>query len=173
MRHVHNMLATPQDIPALNTLINSAYRGESAKKGWTHEALLLEGELRTDTDELARLMAQPEISFLTVRDAMGDILGCVCLTQKPQGLYLGMLTVQPDLQGGGIGKKLLALSDQHAKSLGISRIFMSVITVRSELIAWYERHGYQRTGEILPFLVDTKYGVPTQHLEFYVLEKWV
>jgi N-acetylglutamate synthase-like GNAT family acetyltransferase len=161
------------DIPALKALINSAYRGESAKKGWTYESDLLEGELRTDESELEALITNPSVTLLTYRNAASEIQGCVCLTQKPTGLYLGMLTVQPDLQGAGIGKKLLAAADDHAHALGVSRIFMTVFTVRGELLAWYERHGYQRNGTIVPFEVNHLYGVPTQHLEFYELEKRV
>ncbi len=159
------------DIPALKALINSAYRGETAKQGWTYESDLLQGELRTDEAEIEALLRDSSVTLLTCRNEQSQIQGCVCLTQKPAGLYLGMLTVQPDLQGAGIGKKLLAAADEHARSLGISRIFMTVFTVREELLAWYERHGYQRNGTIVPFEVNHLYGVPTQHLEFYELEK--
>jgi N-acetylglutamate synthase-like GNAT family acetyltransferase len=161
------------DIPFLKALINSAYRGETAKQGWTYESDLLQGVLRTDEAELEALIRNPSVALLTCRNESSQIQGCVCLTQKPEGLYLGMLTVQPELQGAGIGKKLLAAAEDHARALGISRIFMTVFTVREELLAWYERHGYQRNGTIVPFDINLLYGVPTQHLEFYELEKRV
>ena len=86
-------------------------------------------------------------------------------------IYLGMLTVSPALQDRGIGKKLLAAADEYAKQQHCSAIFMTVISVRSELIAWYERHGYKRTGETKPFPTDNRFGMTTQPLEFVVLEK--
>jgi len=83
-----------------------------------------------------------------------------------------MLSVAPNTQGKGIGKKLMAAAEDHARSLGIATIFMTVISVRKELIDWYVRHGYQLTGERKPFVVpDTRWGIPKQQLEFVVLEK--
>jgi ribosomal protein S18 acetylase RimI-like enzyme len=99
-------------------------------------------------------------------------LGMVMLKNQGDGLYLGMLTVAPDLQGGGIGKKLLYASETFAKEHGLPKIIMTVISVRTELVAWYERHGYIRTGEVKPFpMDDPKFGLPKQFLEFVVMEK--
>ena len=94
-------------------------------------------------------------------------------TKKESRLYLGMFSVSPAAQGKGIGKKLLAAADEYAKEHNCNSIYMTVITVRHELIAWYEKHGYQRTGKVLPFPVDERYGTPTQPLEMMVLEKQV
>ena len=82
-----------------------------------------------------------------------------------------MLTVSPGLQAGGIGKKLLSAAESYATSNHFNTIIMMVISIRTELIEWYERRGYQRTGEIKPFPKDPKFGLPKQHLEFVVLEK--
>ena len=82
-----------------------------------------------------------------------------------------MFSVSPLAQGKGIGKKLLAAADNYAREQSCSSIFMTVITVREELIAWYERNGYQKTGKVLPFPVDERSGIPTQPLEMLVLEK--
>ena len=82
-----------------------------------------------------------------------------------------MFSVSPLAQGKGIGKELLIAADHHAKKQNCSTIYMTVITVREELIAWYERNGYQKTGKVLPFPVDERYGIPTQPLEMLVLEK--
>jgi len=137
--------ATLQDIPALNILINSAYRGETSKKGWTTEANLLEGK-RTNEEELTETILNPKNTILKYTEN-GQIIGSVLLVEKEHQLYLGMLTVSPELQNSGIGKKLLAEAENHAKSLGLSSIVMTVISVREELIAWYKRHGYVDTGE--------------------------
>ena len=82
-----------------------------------------------------------------------------------------MFSVSPLAQGKGIGKKLLTAADDHAKEQNCSTIYMTVITARKELIDWYERNGYHKTGRVLPFPVDERYGIPTQPLEMLVLEK--
>ncbi|KQX15612.1 GNAT family N-acetyltransferase [Flavobacterium sp. Root420] len=162
--------ATLQDIPALNILINSAYRGETSKKGWTTEANLLEGK-RTNEEELMETILNPKNTILKYTEN-DKIIGSVLLVEKEHQLYLGMLTVSPELQNSGIGKKLLAEAENHAKSLGLSSIIMTVISVREELIAWYKRHGYVDTGEREAFpesgIHITVSEVP---LEFIYLEK--
>ncbi|TDO72730.1 ribosomal protein S18 acetylase RimI-like enzyme [Flavobacterium chryseum] len=162
--------ATLQDIPALTTLINSAYRGETSKKGWTTEAHLLEGK-RTTEEELTEIILDPKNTFLKFT-ANDKIIGSVLLVEKEHQLYLGMLTVSPELQNGGIGKKLLAEAENYAKALGLSSIIMTVVSVRAELIAWYKRHGYVETGEREPFPAsDIHINISEEPLEFIYLEK--
>lgn len=163
--------ATTKDIPELVPLINSAYRGEASKKGWTTEADLLVGAMRTDVAMLTELMSNPEATVLKITDAENKIVGSVYLDIQERGLYLGMLTVSPLLQAGGIGKKLMAASEVFAKENNCSSIFMNVISVRHELIAWYEKQGYYKTGETKPLPADNRFGVPTQPLEFAIMEK--
>lgn len=164
--------ATIEDISLLNTLINSAYRGESSKKGWTTEANILEG-LRTTEEELTETILNPKNTVLKFTDN-NQIIGCVLLVEKEQQLYLGMLTVSPDLQNSGIGKKLLQQADLHAQSLGLPKIIMTVISVRDELIAWYKRNGYEDTGVREPFPAsDVHIPITEVPLEFIVLEKRV
>jgi ribosomal protein S18 acetylase RimI-like enzyme len=162
--------ATLADAPAINQLVNSAYRGDASRQGWTTEADLLDGT-RIDEAAVAELIAQPNTTVLTYSEA-DTILGCVELRSEKSKLYLGMLSVAPNTQGKGIGKKLMAAAEDHARSLGIATIFMTVISVRKELIDWYVRHGYRLTGERKPFAVpDARWGIPKQQLEFVVLEK--
>jgi ribosomal protein S18 acetylase RimI-like enzyme len=170
--NLHITPANSEDISALNNLVNSAYRGESSKKGWTTEADLLDG-IRTDPEALADMMGQPGAVILKCTDPMGTLLGCVFLRKTEDQLYLGMLTVSPELQGGGIGKVLLNASEAHARKQGCNRIVMSVISVRKELIDWYQRNGYRLTGETSPFPNDPRYGIPKQELEFVLMEKQV
>ncbi|WP_395048439.1 GNAT family N-acetyltransferase, partial [Flavobacterium sp.] len=101
-----------------------------------------------------------------------EIIGCVLLIEKKDQLYLGMLTVSPELQNSGIGKKLMQQAEIFASELGLSKIGMTVITVREELISWYERHGYADTGAREPFPVSEVFSQTTNEpLEFMVLEK--
>jgi len=144
--------ATPADLPALRRLVERAYRGDSARQGWTHEADLLDDE-RTSDDELAAVIAAGDKCMLVAHDAAGALVGTVTLTRLTDGrAYLGMLCVDPDVQAGGIGRALLAACDDAARRLWASAaIEMTVIAPRTELIAWYERRGYVRTGETRPF----------------------
>ncbi|MBI1781958.1 MAG: GNAT family N-acetyltransferase [Sphingobacteriales bacterium] len=165
--------ATLADIPELNLLVNSAYRGDSSKKGWTTEADLL-GGIRTDDESLASLLNKENSVMLVHRNDEGKIIGCVNLQRNGDKVYLGMLTVNPELQGGGVGKILLKASDDYAKETGCPKLFMTVISIRTELIDWYKRHGYKETGERKPFpMDDPKFGLPKVPLEFIVLEKEV
>lgn len=161
--------ATEQDIPALDILVNSSYRGESSKKGWTTEADLL-GGIRTDEHGLQVMLRNLNATILKY-EAEGNLLGCVYLERKGDDLYLGMLTVSPEAQAGGIGKQLLAAAEQSAIVQQCRTITMTVITVRHELIAWYERRGYQPTGETLPFPNDPSFGILKQPLEFMIMKK--
>jgi ribosomal protein S18 acetylase RimI-like enzyme len=163
--------ATRKDIPALVSLINSAYRGQASKKGWTTEADLLQGEIRTDIDTLKETLEQAGTAMLKYTEGAGAITGCVFLQVMERGLYLGMLTVSPERQSGGIGKKLLEAATAHAKHSGCTNIYMSVISVRHELIAWYERQGFHLTGETKPFPENNRFGLPTQPLFFAIMQK--
>jgi ribosomal protein S18 acetylase RimI-like enzyme len=162
--------ATLEDVSSLNKLINSAYRGESSKKGWTTEANILEGG-RTTEIELTEIIQDKKNTILKFTEN-NQIIGCVLLIEKEDRLYLGMLTVSPELQNSGIGKKVLQQAEIHASTLGLSKIVMTVITVREELIAWYKRHGYIDTGAREPFPVSEVFSqTSNEPLEFMVLEK--
>ncbi|WP_264523537.1 GNAT family N-acetyltransferase [Flavobacterium sp. N502536] len=162
--------ATLADIPALNILINSAYRGETSKKGWTTEANLLEGK-RTNEEELTQTIQNPKNTILKYTEN-NTLIGSVLLVEKGHQLYLGMLTVSPELQNSGIGKKMLSEAENHAKALGLSSIIMTVISVREELIAWYKRHGYVDTGEREAFPESEIHVTISENpLEFIFLEK--
>ena len=162
--------ATESDIPALNTLINSAYRGDSSRRGWTTEADLLDG-IRTSETSLGEMLHNPNAQILKYERA-GELLGCVYLEQRDNSLYLGMLTVSPDAQTGGIGKQLMTAAEQLARAKHCQTMSMTVLPQRTELIAFYERRGYQPTGETEPFpMDDPRFGLPKVPLSFIVMEK--
>jgi ribosomal protein S18 acetylase RimI-like enzyme len=162
--------AVVEDAPELDKLVNSAYRGDTSRQGWTTEADLLDGA-RTDAAAIAEIIQTPGTMLLKYTDE-NEILGCVELQHQKDKLYLGMLTVRPHLQGKGIGKELLKAAEEEARKQKCSSIYMTVISIRKELIEWYERHGYQHTGERKPFAFnDPRFGQPKIKLEFVVLEK--
>jgi len=166
-------IATEEDIPALVSLMNRAYRSETSRQGWTTEAHLISGEVRTDENDLQKVLRKPGSVILKYINDKNQLIGCVNLQKHDDRLYLGMFSVSPDEQGMGIGKKILIASEQHAKNEGCGSIYMRVISVREDIIIWYARHGYKDTGKIMPFVEDGLTGKHLQPLEFAVLEKFL
>ncbi len=164
--------ASAIDVPELNILVNSAYRGEESKKGWTSEADMLDG-LRIDEATLKTYFNDEAITILKHTDDNGQITGCVYLEVKEQKLYVGMFSVSPVLQGKGVGRALLEAAEVIAKQLNCHTLTMTVIRTRAELISWYERRGYAFTGEIQPFHAHGRFGSPKQLIELIVMEKAV
>lgn len=161
--------ANLNDVPEAVALVNSAYRGESSKQGWTSESHLLEG-IRIDETEMAGYFNRPEITLLKYVNHEGRIDGFVYLEKiKNNRLYLGMLTVNPILQAGGIGRQLLNAADEHARQLGCEAVKISVITSRTELIAWYQRRGFKATGKVIPLITTT--SVAKVPVELMIMEK--
>jgi len=158
--------ATAADVIPLHALIESGYRGDSARLGWTHEADIVEGE-RTTIEELRAIVDDPGSRMLVIQDAAA-LVGCVHVRKKSGGLcYLGMLCVAPRRQAGGIGKDLIAAAERTAVEVfSAERMEMTVIDRRSELIAFYERRGYAPTGERRAFPVPV-----VSNLNFVVLSK--
>jgi ribosomal protein S18 acetylase RimI-like enzyme len=161
----------PSEVEPIVALVNSAYRGESSKRGWTTEADLLDGT-RTNKADIEGLIAQEGSMILLCIEGDG-IIGCAHLELRGTACELGMLVVKPSLQSRGIGKQLMKAAEVMArKAWRVKRITMSVISVRHELIAYYERRGYRRTGRKKPFVADDTHGFPkSQPIEFEVLEK--
>ncbi|HEY4111081.1 GNAT family N-acetyltransferase [Puia sp.] len=162
--------ATPADIAALVPLVNRAYRGEAGEQGWTNESHLLSGA-RTTAAGIEELLQNPGALILKYTGSDGTLLGCVYLQTQEERLYLGLLSVLPSHQNAGIGKQFLAAADDYARQHRCTHIHITVISARTELLTWYERHGYRRTGEIEPFHAGEKFGIQKQKLELAVLEK--
>jgi ribosomal protein S18 acetylase RimI-like enzyme len=164
--------ASATDASALVALVNSAYRGDSSKAGWTTEADLLGGQ-RIDVERIVQTIAAPgNVILLCEQD--GAPVACVHLERTAHDCYLGMLTVEPTRQRGGLGRQLLESAERWAIEHWSSRaMHMTVIVQRTELIAWYERRGYRRTGERKPFPYgDERFGLPQRaDLVFDVLKK--
>lgn len=164
-------IANSNDVNAIVTLLNAAYRGEVSQKGWTTEAHLIAGNTRTNVQEIETLIQLPNAAFLKYTNLENQLIGCVNLQIKEQGIYLGMFSVHPLAQTAGIGKQLLKAAEEYALQKNVYRIYMTVIDVRTDLIAWYERRGYRNTHQIIPFKQDDVSGTHLQKLQFTVLEK--
>ena len=169
--------AVEADIPALVALVTSAYRGDASRVGWTTEADLLDGN-RIDPDVLRGDIVRPGSRVLLAERARGDsareLLGCAHVSIEDGAGYFGMFSIRPELQGAGIGKQLLAEAERMAREeWKLPAMRMTVIDVRDELIAYYVRRGYRRTGVKKPFpATDPRFGIPKRDdLRFEVLEK--
>lgn len=164
--------ATLDDAPVLADLVHRAYRGDSSRAGWTTEADLLEGQRIGLSDVEAKISAS-DCEVLLAED--GRILGCCEIEQRPdRGAYFGMFAVEPRLQGGGVGRLLLDRAESRVRERwGATAMEMTVIAQRTELISWYERRGYAKTGETRPFPYgDPAFGLPQRDdLVFEVLAK--
>ncbi|MFJ9751498.1 GNAT family N-acetyltransferase [Streptomyces chartreusis] len=164
--------ATDADVDTLVALIESAYRGDSSRAGWTTEADILEGQ-RTDPEGVLAVIKSSDSRLLTVvRD--GRVVACCQLEHRGTHAYFGMFAVSPALQGAGLGKVIIAEAERQARETwGATEMHMTVISVRDDLIAWYERRGYRRTGRMTPFPYgDERFGIPQRaDLQFELLVK--
>src|SRR5690606_32686495 len=142
--------ATPADVPTLVALIESAYRGEASRAGWTTEADLLGGQ-RTDPAGVRAVIDSPA-ARLIIAEHGGSVVACCQLADRGYGGCVGVFAVTPTRQGGGIGKRVLEHAERTAvTALAVTRMELTVISAREDLIAWYYLFGYRRTGEFSPF----------------------
>ena len=166
-------LATPADVAVIVPLVESAYRGDVSRKGWTTEADFLDGQ-RIDVAGVLDVIEKPGSIVFLGENTQGELLACCHIEKQHEACYFGMFSVRPGQQGSGIGRFMLAAAERfaHAEWKCI-KMEMTVISIRAELIAWYERRGYRRTGRFKPFPYgDERFGIPKRDdLRFELLEK--
>jgi GNAT superfamily N-acetyltransferase len=164
--------AADTDVDTIVALVETAYRGDSGRRGWTTESDLLDGQ-RTNVELVAELLVQPDSTVLLA--SIGGVLRACChIERQGSSAYFGMFAVDPAWQGSGLGRQLLAEAERMARETWrCGAMHMTVIDVRNELIAWYERRGYRRTGEYNPFpYVDERFGIPRRDdLRFELMVK--
>jgi SUF system NifU family Fe-S assembly protein len=168
----HFRAARPADVEAIVALVQSAYRGEGSKQGWTTEADMLDGQ-RTDPPAVTALLDKPG-SVVLLAESEAGLLACAHVERQGREGYFGMFSVSPLLQGSGIGRAMLAEAERMARDdWDCTEMQMTVISIRDELIAWYERRGYHRTGQYKPFPYgDERFGIPKRDdLRFELLVK--
>ena len=164
--------ATAADIDTLVALVTSAYRGDASRAGWTTEADFLDGN-RIDAQVLHADIARP-LSRVLLLERDGQVLACAHVAIEDGAGYFGMFSVQPNLQGAGIGKRMLAEAERIVRQDWATPVMrMTVIDIRTSLMEFYERRGYRRTGITKPFPYgDARFGTPLRDdLRFEIMEK--
>ena len=162
--------ATLADVAQLAALVERAYRGPEAAKGWTNEAAILTGP-RSSPAEIEGLIGMPDAKFVTGY-ADDRIVACALIRREGNGAYFGMFAIDPDFQAAGLGKAMMAQCEDAARELwGASSMRLTVISLRTRLTEWYERRGYVRTGESEPFPFDTATGALRTDFDLTILRK--
>jgi ribosomal protein S18 acetylase RimI-like enzyme len=151
--------ATKSDTEAISNLVNRAYRPDADFAGWTHESLLVAGN-RINVTQVSEIMAKPDSAVLIgLNDS--ELVACIHVEKNGDSSYIGMFAVNPLLQGAGVGKTMLAHAEQYAKNnFGSSKYCMVVMSDRSELISFYQRRGYQKTGMVMDYPLAAGAGTP-------------
>ncbi len=165
-------IAKENDAAQITGLVNAAYRGDSSRQGWTTEADLLGGQ-RTDLEAILEILNTPDNVFLLCFLDQA-LIGSVHLRREHKNCYLGMFVVKPASQAQGFGKTCLLHAETFSREeWQCERITMTVIALRTELIQWYERRGYVRTGEWVDFPYgNERFGIPfREDLQLCVLQK--
>lgn len=164
--------ALPEDVPAIVALVESAYRGDASRAGWTTEADMLDGQ-RIDRAGVCELIANPRGCVL-LAESKAELLACAQLEKVGESGYFGMFSVRPLRQGAGLGRAVLAEAERIARDeWGCAQMQMTVISIRDELIEWYERRGYRRSGIFKPFPYgDERFGIPRRDdLRFEIMAR--
>lgn len=166
-------IATALDAKLVADLVNAAYRGVGGRRGWTHEAELISGD-RVNPSDVAALIGDGATSVLVRRGTPPTLLGCVAVEMNGANkCTISMVAVEPGRQAAGIGRALLADAERFAADKGATIAKITVVDQREQLIAWYERRGYRRTGDVDAFPYgDHRVGIPLRDgLQLVILEK--
>jgi N-acetylglutamate synthase-like GNAT family acetyltransferase len=167
INEIHFRSAEIHDAESITRLVNSVYRGENSKKGWTTEADLLEG-IRITTEKIEEIINSPD-DVIIVAELNNEMPGCVNLTKMKNQCMLGMLSVDVNLQNSGIGRKIIEYSEDFAKNTwGCNEMVMKVIGVRKELIEYYQRRGYKISGKKEPFTLNHHFGKPQRNDLYFI-----
>ena len=147
-------LANINEAQIINELLNLAYRGE---KGWTTENSLVSGDRSTISD----IKLSIENSIFLIYKKNSDLVACICLEAKDHEVYIGSFAVHPDYQAGGLGKSILRAAEKYSiDELEAKKFIMVVLSKRIELISFYERRGYQKTGINKEYPLHLNVGTP-------------
>lgn len=161
----------PGEVPEVVDLVNDAYGRTETESGWTSEDEILDGP-RVQAADVREILERPASAML-VAELEGEIVAAGHVQELEPGVSeIGMLSVRPELQAKGLGREVLARAEDFARAeQEAQRVVLHVLTIREELLEWYERRGYERTGETKPFEPEEPQRSLVGPLAFEVLEK--
>ncbi len=165
-------VAISSDIKSIVDVVNHAYRPLSRNVSWTDESALIDGKRTTDT-QVRELLNRPH-SVVLLAQIKTEIVACIHLEKCNDASHIGMFAVLPNQQGKGLGKMLLAHAEDYAiKEFASKKFMMEVVALRIELIDFYLRRGYQKTGRIFDYPLFAGVGKPKKaNLKVECLEKY-
>jgi ribosomal protein S18 acetylase RimI-like enzyme len=143
-------IATKEEAPQLQNLIHAAFRFTDASVEWIGSPELA-NTFNMDINVIIERIASPENVFFIVSDTPnGPTIACVNVFKKaPDYGRIALLAVDPTIQRGGLGKIVMKKAERYLKEeLGVKRIGLNALHTRKGLIAWYERQGYVKTGDV-------------------------
>ena len=143
-------VASVVDAEALARLINSAFRVEQP---------FIEGD-RINPDGVRAYMEKGK--FLLAEDAEG-LTGCVYVELHGDRGYLGLLGVEPQRQGTGLGRKLMDAAENFFRQAGCVAVDLRIVSARAPLPSFYRHLGYLETGTA-PFAPDVPAKVPWHYI---------
>ncbi len=126
--------AHADDSPAIAALVNRAYQVES---------FFVDGE-RTNAAEIAEMSRTG--AFLVLEQARGELAAAVFVDSHGDSAYIGMLSVSPDMQGRGLGKRLVRIAEALGEAMGCSSVGLKIVNLREDLGRWYRSLGYEEVG---------------------------
>ncbi|KAL7628387.1 hypothetical protein AAE478_002589 [Parahypoxylon ruwenzoriense] len=166
-------IATLDDAACLQELVQSAFRSEDSRPNWTAD-MDLSSRFRVDVEKVIAQISKPDGAILIATDSSGIPIASVEISKRGADLVrLSMLAVDHRRQRGGIGRRLLAYTEDYSRrTWGVKKAGLNALSTRQELILWYLRCGYRKTGELTPFPSDRNDGLTLpEDMCFVELEK--
>ena len=134
-------VATAADVARVTVLINAAFRKS--------EGFFVDGP-RISEAEVAEHLAKGQFLLAEIGDTLN---GCVYVELRGERSYLGLLSVDPECQQGGLGSFLMTAAENYCRERGSRFMDIYIVNVRKELPPFYQRRGYVETGTT-PFPED-------------------
>jgi predicted N-acetyltransferase YhbS len=126
-------VARSADADRIAALVNRAFLAESWFKSTD----------RTNASQVRELLSKG-VFLLLEEDAR--LLACVYLEPRGDRVYLGMLSVEQDVQGRGLGRRMMREAEDFSRRAGHVAIDLRIVHLREELPPYYRKLGYVESG---------------------------
>ncbi|EPE26282.1 Acyl-CoA N-acyltransferases (Nat) [Glarea lozoyensis ATCC 20868] len=147
-------IATPNDAPGIQNLVQSAFRSEDSRPDWTAD-MKLGASYSISVEEIENQITKPDSATLLALDANDMLVASVAISKRGNLARLANVVVDPSQQQGGIGRRLLEHAEDYGRrEWGARKFGLNALSTREQLILWYTRRGYEKTGEVSAFPVE-------------------